>query len=146
MGFLDWWKENPDVADPSTGDQLSLWGESENLPERRRISGLTIRKRFNAAIARHGGDSDGQAAATEVLTEEVLDRSTKELYQQTGAKKKQRETLPELAQEALAAGETIAAHQLNSSPEFQGDQMKRNNQIVETTRDASRGLRRLLPW
>ena len=70
---------------------------------------------------------------------------TKELYESTGAKKNDRSSLPERAQEALITGEVVAAHDLRAS-DVEGDQSERNNQIVGIVRGAGRKVRKLFPW
>ena len=144
MGFLQWFESNPQTEE-SSGNQLSLLGESQNLPERQRVDGATVRKSFTKAIAEKGGNSKAQRDSTEALTEEVMGCSTKALYEGTGGKRKDRSTLPERAQEALMAGEVVAAHDLRGSS-VEGSQVERNGKIVAVVRGAGRKVRQWMPW
>lgn len=122
-----------------------MLGESQNLPERQRVDGATVRRNFSKAIADKGGNDAAQAKSTEVLTREVMGCGTKELYERTGAKKSDRSSLPERAQEALMTGEIAAAHDLRAS-DVEGEQSERNGQIVAIVRGAGRKVRKLFPW
>ena len=71
--------------------------------------------------------------------------SSRELYKSTGAKRSDRSTLPERAQEALMTGEVVAAHDLRES-NVDGTQVERNGKIVAIVRGSGRKVRKLLPW
>jgi hypothetical protein len=144
MGFLNWHKQRQN-EEPSTGEQLGLFGDSQNLLERTRSSGLTVRKRFTAKIQEKGGDARTQAAATEALTQEVLGCSTGELYEQVGATPNKRETLPEVAQEALMVGEVVSIHDLDRI-EVLGDKKQQGKAIVQSVRESGKKAKRLFPW
>ncbi|MBP0017992.1 MAG: hypothetical protein J7647_10595 [Cyanobacteria bacterium SBLK] len=115
------------------------------MPERRRVDGITVRNKFEDAIKDKGGTDKTYARSTEALTREVMGCGTRELYEQTEAKKGDRSTLPEVAQEALMTGEIVATHDLNER-EVSGTQREKNEQIVESVKDSGRKTRRLFPW
>lgn len=144
MGFLSWFKNNLNEEE-STGSQLDLLGESKNLPERRRVDGVTVRKKFNKTIQDKGGSGRCQARSTEALTQEVLGCSTKDLYEATGAKQSKRETLPDTAQEALMTGEIVATHDLKGK-DVRGNQSQRNTQIEDSVRASGKKVRKWFPW
>ncbi|MDY6786131.1 MAG: hypothetical protein SW833_26895 [Cyanobacteriota bacterium] len=127
------------------GTQLDLFDNSQSLPKRQRVDGLTIRKGFTRSIQDKGGDRKCQAKATEALTEEVLGCTTRELYARTKAKLSDRSSLPERAQEALVVGEVVATHDLKVR-EVSGAQEERNEQIVDSVRCSGRKTRKLFPW
>ena len=145
MGFLAWFKKNPQTDD-STGSQLDLLGASQELTNRKRVDGITVRKKFTGAIVEKGGDDDAIANSTEQMTREVLGTSTKNLYKETGAKRHKRDTLPSVAQEALMTGEIVATHDLQHSEEFDGTQEQVNQQIESKVRKSSKKVRKLFPW
>ncbi|NER08585.1 MAG: hypothetical protein F6K17_41680 [Okeania sp. SIO3C4] len=144
MGFLNWFKENPQ-EDDSTGSQLDLFGNSQELAERRRVDGVTVRRNFTNTIEEKGGSKIAFGRSTEALTQEVMGCETRELYKQTGAKRGRRETLPERAQEALMTGEIVASHDLKQA-DIQGDQEQRDDQIVNSVRGSGKKVRRWFPW
>ena len=144
MGFLSWFKNNPDEED-STGNQLDLFSKSKNLPERRRVDGATVRKQFSKTIQAKGGDAEAQATSTEALTEEIMGCGTEDLYEGTNAKRRRRETLPARAQEALMTGEIVATHDLKGE-DVQGNQLQRNEQITDSVRKSGKKVRKLFPW
>jgi len=144
MGFLSWFENNPQEEE-SAGEQLSLLDNSEALTERRRVDGATVRKRYVKTIQDKGGSGQTYARATEALTQSVMGVGTRELYRQTGAKLKQRDTLPVVAQEALMSAEVLANHDLKQK-EVEGDEDERDRQIVESAQKSGQNWRKLLPW
>ena len=122
-----------------------MLGESQNLPERRRVDGATVNQNFCKAIAEKGGDDKAQPRAAEALTREVMGCGTKELYAATGGKKGDRSTLPIRAQEAMMVGEVVATYDLKER-QIEGSQSERNHQIVASVRDSGRKARKHFPW
>jgi hypothetical protein len=109
MGFLNWFKSNPDEVQES---QLDLFGNSTELTRRERVDGATVRNDFTKTIQDKGGDEKAQRDSTEAMTRALFDCNTQELYQGTGARKGDRSTLPKEAQKAYIVGETVATHDL----------------------------------
>ncbi len=142
MGFLNWFKSNPDQVQES---QLDLFGNSVELRSRERVDGATVRNDFTKAIQDKGGDEKAQRDSTEAMTRELFDCNTKELYQGTGAKKGDRSTLPKEAQKAYIVGETVATHDLKAK-DIKGSQQQKNLKIVDSVRDSSQKARGLFPW
>jgi hypothetical protein len=95
-------------------------------------------------IKEKGGDGGCQAKATEILTRAVLGCGTKELYEQTGVSRNQRETLPERAQETLMVGEVVATHDLKPQS-ISGNQEHKNEQIIDSVRSSGQKTRKLFP-
>ena len=144
MGFLSWFKQNPQEEE-SSGSQLDLFGNSQNLPERRRVDGATVNKNFNRTIKEKGGTGNVHRDSTEALTEEVMGCGTEALYEQTEAKSGDRSTLPERAQEALMTGEIVASHDLKDK-DISGTRSQKNEQIVDSVKDSGRKVRKWFPW
>lgn len=144
MGFLSWLANNPKEEAP-TELQLSLWEESQPSRKRRRVDGVTVRNNFTQTIKDKGGDAGCYQDSTEALTQEVLGCETRKLYKETGAKRGDRSTLPERAQEALMTGEIVATHDLKRKP-ISGTQQQRNEQIVTSVSDSAKRTRKLFPW
>ncbi len=142
MGFLAWFKSNPEEVEAS---QLELFGSSQALTKRERVDGATVRRDFNQAIKDSGGNTEAQAKSTVAMTEELFGCKPKTLYEQTGAKEGDRSTLPEEAQKAYIVGETVATHDLKAK-EITGNQQQKNQQIVDSVRDSGKKARRLFPW
>jgi hypothetical protein len=101
---------------------------------------------FTKTIAEKGGNRSCQAMATEALTKEVMGCTSQELYEQTGGKVNQRETLPERDREALMTGEIVATY---------GSQISMDSGTIATSnkwrncRFGSRfgkKVRKLFPW
>ena len=144
MGFLNWFESNAQEED-STGEQLSLLDNSEALLERQRVDGALVRKRYTRTIQDKGGSSEIYGSATEALTKTVMGCGTRELYERTGAKRNQRETLPVVAQEALLGAEIVANHDLKQAP-IVGGQEQRDEQIIAAAQESGTKWRKLLPW
>ncbi|MEM9215663.1 MAG: hypothetical protein AAGD25_15150 [Cyanobacteria bacterium P01_F01_bin.150] len=128
---------------------MDLLSSSSNKPLRQRVDGAIIRKDFTKAVKDCGGDADAQADSTVAMNQELFDCNPKELYQQTGAKRNQRATLPHEAQKALIVGETVATHDLkaaNEAGEFEGSQPQVNQKIEGKVRESSKKVRKLFPW
>jgi hypothetical protein len=95
-----------------------------------------------------GGSDRTYARAVRAETEELFDCGVDELYENTGAKKGDRTSLPKEAQKAYMVSETISAHRLNHdvSGENRGSQKQKDEAIVETVRDTAENVRKWLPW
>ena len=121
-------------------------GASQELTQRKRVDGVTVRKKFTGTIVEKGGDDDAIANSTEMMTREVLGTSTRNLYKEIGAKRHKRDSLPSVAQEALMTGEIVATHDLQQSEDFEGSQEQVNQQIEGQVRASSKKVRKLFPW
>ncbi|NEO84995.1 MAG: hypothetical protein F6J87_12190 [Spirulina sp. SIO3F2] len=125
---------------------MSLFGDSQALPqEHKRADGATIRNDYTKTIKDKGGDRYAQRLATEALTRETMGHGTKELYEKTGAKPGRRASLPNEAQKALMAAETVANHDLKAT-EVKGSQSQRNQQIESAAEKSGKKVRKLFPW
>lgn len=122
-----------------------MFGNSQNLPERKRVDGATVNRKFNRTIKEKGGTGEVYAQSAEALTEEMMGCGTTELYEQTEAKSGDRSTLPERAQEALMTGEIVASHDLKDK-DISGTRSQKNEQIVDSVRDSGRKVRKWFPW
>jgi hypothetical protein len=128
---------------------LDLLGESKELaPQRQRVDGATVFKRFTGAIKANGGNSEVYPQAVGAETEELFDCDVQELYQQTGGKLGRRDTLPQPAQEAYMVNESLSANQLDRQEGTIGGETQEevNAQIVGTVREQSKQTRKWLPW
>ena len=144
MGFLNWFESNPQ-EESSTGEQLSLLDNSQELVERQRVDGAIVRKLYTQTIKAKGGNNRTYPNATEELTHEVMGCSTQDLYQQTGAKLHKRETLPVSAQSAIIAAEVLANYELKGQ-DITGDEYDRHQQIIEAARQTGKRCRKSFPW
>lgn len=139
MGFLNWLKNQPEETFKAS--QLDLLGNSQ--PVRSRVDGATVRKEFSKTIQDKGGSEATQAQATEAMTQELFGCNTKKLYEETGAKRGKRETLPYEAQTAYIVGEAVCTDRLKETP-IEGSDSQKHAQIVDvvesTTRNEVKGL------
>lgn len=148
MGFLNWWK-NEASSQEETASQLDLIGDSQALaPQRNRVDGAIVNKRFTQSIRDNGGAGDVFQRSVVEETRELFDCTVNELYRETGGKKGRRETLPQAAQEAYMVNESLAANELERQiGTIGGDsQDEVNDQIVGSVRQTSKNTRRWLPW
>ena len=148
MGFLNWWK-NEAANQEETASQLDLIGDSQQLvPQRKRVDGAIVNKRFNKSIKDNGGEGRVYEETAVAETQELFDCTVNELYKETGAKKRQRNTLPQAAQEAFMVNESLAANELDRQVgSIGGDtQDEVNDKIVESVRQTSKRTRKWLPW
>ncbi|MEB3355958.1 MAG: hypothetical protein VKK04_04475 [Synechococcales bacterium] len=124
-------------------------GESTQLtPQRKRVDGATVNKRFNKAIKDNGGASTVYRDAVDAETDELFDCSVNDLYQATGGKKGHRETLPQAAQEAYIVNESVAANELERQIGSLGGETQEevNSKIGGSVRQTSNQTRKWLPW
>lgn len=128
---------------------MDLIGDSQSLaPQRKRVDGAIVNKRFTQSIRSNGGAGDVFQRSVVEETRELFDCTVNELYRETGAKKGRRETLPQSAQEAYMVNESLAANELERQLGTLGgeSQDQVNDQIVESVRQTSKNTRRWLPW
>ncbi|MEM6256661.1 MAG: hypothetical protein AAF821_27480 [Cyanobacteria bacterium P01_D01_bin.156] len=128
---------------------MDLLGKSQDLPpQRKRVDGATVYKRFSKAIQDNGGDAIAHRDSVIAETEEMFGCGVRELYQATGAKRGKRETLPQAVQEAYIVNESISANELERSVGgLSGEtQDEVNGQIVNIVRETSKKSRPWLPW
>jgi hypothetical protein len=142
MGLLDWWQNNK----PETDSQLSLFEESSELTQHKRVDGATVYKGFQKAISDCGGSEDARKKAVGAETRELFDCTVNELYAGTGGKRGKRETLPEVVQEAYTVNETLSKHRLNEMDNPGGNQQQVDAQIVDTVADTAKQVRGWFPW
>lgn len=148
MGFLHWWKSEASNQE-ETASQLDLISDSQALaPQRKRVDGVIVNKRFTRSIRDNGGAGDVFQRSVIEETRELFDCNVNELYRETGGKKGRRDTLPQPVQEAYMVNESLAANELERQTGTIGgvSQDEVNDQIVESVRQTSRNTRRWLPW
>jgi len=105
-----------------------------------------VRKDFARSIDEAGGSEAAYGVSTERMTRELFDCGSKELYESTGGKRRDRSSLPHEAQKAYIVGETAATHDLKVMGRAAGDTSERDAQIVESVGRSSRKARKLFPW
>lgn len=148
MGFLDFWKSEKDNIEESAS-QLDLTGQSQELvPQRRRVDGAIVFRRFTQSVKDNGGDDEAYQQSIQAETEELFGCSVRELYQGTGAKRNRRETLPQPAQEAYIVNESLSANELERQVgSIGGDsQAEVNDRITGVVREQAKQTRKWLPW
>ena len=95
MGFIDWWKNE---SKEESASQLDLLGQAQELaPQRNRVDGATVFKRFTQSIKDNGGEGEVYEQAVTAETIEIFDCTPPELYKATGGKRGKRDTLPQSA-------------------------------------------------
>ncbi len=145
MGFWDWWENKQD--EDSSGSQLDIFGNSQNLSERQRLDGKIVHKDFQNAIKSSGGSQAAYPRAVQTETQELFDCNVKQLYNQLGGREGDRSTLPKDVQKAYAATEIRASYELKAtSDSFSRHPEQRDDQIVETVRESAKQTRKWLPW
>ena len=148
MGFLNWWKSEAENQEESAS-QLDLIGDSQQLaPQRKRVDGATVFKRFTKSIKDNGGGSRSYRRAVGAETEELFDCNVEQLYKETGGKAGDRSTLPQAAQEAYMVNEVMAANELERQVGTIGGESQSDvdGKIVESVRQTSKQTRRWFPW
>lgn len=148
MGFLDFWKSEAPNQEESVS-QLDLIGQSQELaPQRQRVDGATVFKRFTQSIKDNGGDREAYSKSIVAETKELFGCEVNELYEGTGARQGRRETLPQPAQEAYMVNESLSANELECSVgSLSGEtQEEVNDQITGIVREQSKQTRKWLPW
>lgn len=148
MGFLNWWQNEKKDLEESTS-QLDLLGQSQELaPQRKRVDGATVFKRFTGAIKANGGDEDAYPEAIGAETEELFGCDVEDLYHQTGGKPGRRDTLPAPAQEAYMVNESLSANELERQEGTIGGESQEevNDKITGVVREQSKQTRKWLPW
>ncbi|MEM9808153.1 MAG: hypothetical protein AAF959_23040 [Cyanobacteria bacterium P01_D01_bin.56] len=148
MGFLDFWKNEKANIEESES-QLDILGQSQELaPPRKQVDGVIVFKRFTKTIQANGGDQDAYRFSIEAETNELFDCSVKELYDETGAKRQDRSTLPQPAQEAYMVNESLSANELERQEGTIGGESQEevNAQITGVVRQQAKQTRKWLPW
>lgn len=148
MGFLNWWKNEAENQEESAS-QLDLIGDSQQLaPQRKRVDGATVFKRFTKSIKDNGGGSRSYQRAIGAETEELFDCDVDQLYKGTGGKQGDRSTLPQAAQEAYMVNESLASNELERQQGTIGGETQKevDGKIVESVRQTSKQTRKWLPW
>jgi len=148
MGFLNWWKNEAENQEESAS-QLDLIGDSQQLaPQRNRVDGATVYKRFTKSIKDNGGGPRSYQRAVSTETEELFDCNVEQLYKGTGGKQGDRTTLPQAAQEAYMVNESIAANELERQQGSIGGETEKevDGKIIESVRQTSKQTRKWLPW
>ncbi|MEM6840102.1 MAG: hypothetical protein AAGE59_36385 [Cyanobacteria bacterium P01_F01_bin.86] len=118
------------------------------MPPRKRVDGATVFKRFTKTIQANGGDRDAYRFSIEAETNELFDCSVKELYDETGAKRQDRSTLPQPAQEAYMVNESLSANELERLEGTIGGESQEevNARITGVVRQQAKQTRKWLPW
>jgi hypothetical protein len=134
MGWLDRWKEQPKDI------QTDLFGEGQALVQKQRLTGAISNNQLKAEIQQRGGTKKTQAAVNAIVTVEMLDCTTGQLYEATGGTPGDRSTLPLEAQEALQTGDIAARHEIIET-DAQGD-----SQLKNATYKGAKRARSIFPW
>ena len=148
MGFLDFWKREKANIEESAS-QLDLTGQSQELaPQRKRVDGAIVFRRFTQAIKDNGGDDEAYQQSIQAETEELFGCSVRDLYQATGGKRNRRDTLPQPAQEAYMVNESLSANELERQEGTIGgeSQAEMNDKITGVVRQQAKRTRKWLPW
>ena len=126
-----------------------MWEQSQKLaPQRKRVDGATVFRRFTDTIQANGGDEEAYVRAVVTETNELFGCTVGELYKETGGKQNRRETLPHEVQQAYMVNETLSAYELERMEGSIGgeSQDEVNDQINAVVREQSKQTRRWLPW
>ncbi|WP_051394708.1 hypothetical protein [Leptolyngbya sp. Heron Island J] len=148
MGFIPWWKNEKETLEPSES-QLDLLGESQELsPQRKRVDGAIVFRRFTKAIKDNGGGPESYEKVIQAETQELFDCNVRELYEQTGGKIRDRSSLPQPAQEAYMVNESLSANELERMHGTIGGETQEevDDRIIGLVRQQSRQTRKWLPW
>lgn len=147
MAFLDWWKDNKEEESAS---QLDLLESAKELaPQRKRVDGATVYRRFTQKIKDAGGSDRVYAKTVRAETEALFDCNVEQLYKETGGKQGDRSTLPVEAQEAYIVSEALSTHELAAKQIASSPQSQKvvDQQIVQTVKETATEIRdRWLPW
>lgn len=148
MGFFDYWRSEAPNQEESAS-QLDLTGQSQELaPQRKRVDGVTVFRRFTQSIKDNGGDQNAYRDAITAETQELFDCRVDELYEGTGAKPNKRHTLPHVVQEAYMVNESLSAHELESQIGTLGGESQKevNDKITGLVKEQAKQTRKWLPW
>lgn len=128
---------------------MDLLGQSQELsPQRRRVTGATVFKRFTGAIQRNGGNQRAYRNSIIAETQELFDCDVDALYRETGGTPNRRETLPDAAQEAYMVNESLSANELERQEGTIGGESQKevNDKITGVVREQAKRTRKWLPW
>lgn len=128
---------------------MDLLGDSQLLPpQRERVTGAVVFKRFTQTIKDNGGGPQCYRNAVVEETKELFDCSVPELYKMTGGKLRDRSTLPQAAQEAYMVNESLSANELERMHGTIGGETQEevDAQIIGVVREQSKQTRKWLPW
>lgn len=148
MGFFNFWESEAPNQEESAS-QLDLTGQSQELaPQRKRVDGATVFRRFTQSIKDNGGDGDAYQNSIVAETQELFDCKVSELYEGTGATPNKRHTLPHVVQEAYMVNESLSAHELESQIGTLGGESQEevNAKITGLVREQAKQTRKWLPW
>lgn len=126
-----------------------MLGQSQELaPQRKRVDGATVFRRFTGTIKRNGGDQEAYRNSIVAETQELFDCDVDELYRQTGGKPNRRDTLPTPAQEAYMVNESLSANELERQEGTIGGESQEavNEKITGVVREQAKQTRKWLPW
>ncbi|WP_190769476.1 hypothetical protein [Microcoleus sp. FACHB-1515] len=98
------------------------------------------KERCKHKVKQRRGNAKTHAQLNAIVTRNLLDCSVDELYEQTGAVRNDRSSLPQEAQEALMVGDLAARHEIVTQ-DAQGHQ-----QILKAGDAGSKKARHILPW
>lgn len=157
MGYLDWRKKRqekePQKAPPSSqGEIQRSWQHGELAQDSQAARELRVHIRneyervVDEAMVGRKETSIAIARGTEAMNRSLFDCTTKELYEQTGATKRKRDTLPAEAQNAMAAAEVQAAADLDEATFEDDGTSSRIKKVVDMSKGAAERTRRYLPW
>ncbi|NEP61076.1 MAG: hypothetical protein F6K31_29525 [Symploca sp. SIO2G7] len=128
---------------------MDLLGDSQLLPpQRERVTGAIVFKRFTKSIKDNGGSPQSYRNAVVEETKELFDCTVNELYQMTGGKIRDLATLPQAAQEAYMVNESLSANELERlRGTIAGEtQEEIDARIIGAVREQSKQTRKWLPW
>ena len=117
-------------------------------PQRKRVDGATVNRRFTQTIKDNGGGPQSYKKAIRAETQELFGCTVRELYEQTGGKFRDRSTLPQPAQEAYMVNEALAAYELERYIGTIGGETQEevDDQIIGLVKQQSKQTRERLPW
>ena len=117
-------------------------------PQRKRVDGATVNRRFTKTIKDNGGGPQSYKKAIRAETKELFGCTVRELYEQTGGKFRDRSTLPQPAQEAYMVNESLSANELERMHGTIGgeSQDEVDERIIGVVREQSKQTRKWLPW
>ncbi|MEO0374166.1 MAG: hypothetical protein AAF329_05950 [Cyanobacteria bacterium P01_A01_bin.17] len=91
-----------------------MLGQSQELaPQRERVDGAKVFKRFTRSIKQNGGDQVAYREAIVAETQELFGCEVEAIYRATGGTPNKRHTLPQPVQEAYMVNESLSANELD---------------------------------
>lgn len=157
MGFLSWYERNKDKA--AIQKQLDLGIEGGELSQAQHDQLVLedrkhLTKQYTHQIQQVVGAKSGREsartykAANAALTETLFDCTIDDLYEATGSKRGDRDSLPPSAQQAYFQAESFACEDLKglSAAELKAPQPQRHRRIIRGAEDSGRKAKGYSRW